>query len=88
MQVNLAEELTLLKVLIRAQCERVIATGIDPDAIDIMEEGGLQDQSIASSPPTVSRSQRICLLNINPQSPSDQPSSMNVQCTLANHTTL
>ncbi|KAI0284609.1 cyclin-like protein [Russula aff. rugulosa BPL654] len=44
-QVNLAEELPSLKALIRAQRERAIAAGIDPDAIDIMEEGGLRDQS-------------------------------------------
>ncbi|KAH9962188.1 cyclin-like protein [Russula dissimulans] len=43
-QVNLAEELPSLKALIRAQRERAIAAGIDPDAIDIMEEGGLQGQ--------------------------------------------
>jgi G2/mitotic-specific cyclin 1/2 len=45
MQVNLAEELTSLKALIRAQCERAIAAGIDPDVIDIIEEDGLRDQS-------------------------------------------
>jgi hypothetical protein len=39
------EELPSLKALIRAQRERAIAAGIDPDAIDIMEEGGLRDQS-------------------------------------------
>ena len=44
-QVNLAEELTSLKALVRAQCERAIAAGIDPDAIDIIEEDGLRDQS-------------------------------------------
>ncbi|KAH9077906.1 cyclin-like protein [Lactarius deliciosus] len=44
-QVNLAEELPSLKALIRAQRERAIAAGIDPDAIDMMEEGGLQAQS-------------------------------------------
>ncbi|KAH9974140.1 cyclin-like protein [Lactifluus volemus] len=44
-QVNLAEELPSLKALIRAQRERAIAAGIDPDAINIMEEGGLQAQS-------------------------------------------
>ncbi|KAI9508085.1 cyclin-like protein [Russula earlei] len=44
-QVNLAEELSSLKALIRAQRERAIAAGIDPDAIDIMEEGGLLVQS-------------------------------------------
>lgn len=43
--VDLAEELPSLKALIRAQRERAIAAGIDPDAIDIMEEGGLQAQS-------------------------------------------
>jgi hypothetical protein len=43
-QVNLAEELPSLKVLIRAQHEHAIAAGIDPDAIDFMEEGGLWDQ--------------------------------------------
>ncbi|KAF8273709.1 cyclin-like protein [Lactarius quietus] len=43
-QVNLAEELPSLKALIRAQRERAIAAGIDPDAIDMMEEGGLQAQ--------------------------------------------
>lgn len=43
--VNLAEELPSLKALIRAQRARAIAAGIDPDAIDIMEEGGLQVQS-------------------------------------------
>ena len=43
--VNLAEELPSLKALIRAQRERAIAAGIDPDAIDMMEEGGLQAQS-------------------------------------------
>jgi len=42
--VNLAEELPSLKALIRAQRERAIAAGIDPDAIDIMGEGGLRDQ--------------------------------------------
>jgi len=43
-QVSLAEELPSLKALIRAQRERAIAAGIDPDAIDIMEDGGLQGQ--------------------------------------------
>ena len=43
-QVNLAEELPSLKTLIRAQCGRATATGLDPDAINIMEEGGLRDQ--------------------------------------------
>ena len=43
--VNLAEELPSLKALIRAQRARAIAAGIDPDAIDIMEEGGLLAQS-------------------------------------------
>jgi len=41
MTVNLAEELPSLKVLICAQRACVIATGIDPEAINIMEEGGL-----------------------------------------------
>ncbi|KAI0264671.1 cyclin-like protein [Gloeopeniophorella convolvens] len=36
-QVNLAEELPSLKALIRAQRERAIAAGIDPDAIDMIE---------------------------------------------------
>ena len=44
-QVNLAEEFPSLKAVIRAQCGRAIAAGLDPDAIDIMEEGGLRDQS-------------------------------------------
>ena len=61
-QVNLAEELTPLKALIRAQCERAIAAGIDPDAIDIIEEDGLRGSVIASSPSTDSQSRRICLL--------------------------
>jgi len=38
-QVNLAEELPSLKALIRAQRERVIAADIDPDVIDIIEDG-------------------------------------------------
>jgi G2/mitotic-specific cyclin 1/2 len=44
-QVNLAEELPSLKAVICAQHEHVITAGIDPDAIDIMEEGRLWDQS-------------------------------------------
>jgi hypothetical protein len=44
-QVNLAEELPSLKVLIRAQRERAIVAAIGPDAVDIMEKGGLRDQS-------------------------------------------
>jgi hypothetical protein len=44
-QVNLAEGPPSLKAPIRAQCERAIAAGIDPDVINIMEEGGLRDQS-------------------------------------------
>ena len=43
-QVNLAEELPSLKALICAQRERAITAGIDPDAIDIIEEGRLRDQ--------------------------------------------
>jgi hypothetical protein len=44
-QVNLAEELPSLKALIRTAREHAIAASIDPDAIDMMEEGGLQGQS-------------------------------------------
>jgi len=50
-QVSLAEELPSLKALIRAQRERAIAAGIDPDAIDIMEDGGAAGSAIACWPP-------------------------------------
>lgn len=38
---NLVEELPSLKALIHAQCAHAIVAGIDPDAINTMEEGGL-----------------------------------------------
>jgi hypothetical protein len=44
-QLNLAEEIPLLKALILAAHEHATAAGIDPDVIDMMEEGRLQAQS-------------------------------------------
>jgi hypothetical protein len=90
-QVNLAEELPLLKALIRAQRERATAAGIDPDAIGIMEEPRRVDcrtshSLFASNCQSISTHLFIC--QYNPQSSSDQPSSMNVQCTLANNNAL
>ena len=78
--VNLAEELPLLRALIRAQHACTIATGIDPEAIDIMEEGGL----LAWSYPLGLHHQPIWthlfICQYSPQSPSNQPSTMYVQC--------
>ena len=90
-QVNLAEEIPSLKALIRAQREHAIAAGIDPDAIGIMEgprraDCGTSHSFFASNCQSISTHLFIC--QYNPQSSSDQPSSMNVQCTLANNNAL
>ena len=78
--VNLAEELPSLRALIRTQRACAIAAGINPEAIDIMEEGGL----LAWSYPLGLHRQPIWthlfLCQYSPQSPSNQPSTMYVQC--------
>ena len=78
--VNLAEELPLLRALICAQCVCAIAAGTNPEAIDIMEEGGL----LAWSYPLGLHHQPIWthlfICQYSLQSPSNQPSTMYVQC--------
>jgi hypothetical protein len=44
---NLVEELPSLKALIHTQCIHMIVTGINPDAINIMEEGGLSHHHLS-----------------------------------------